>query len=115
MLAAVARRVERSIRVTDVFGRVGGEEFALLPETDIDGALQVAERIRAAVAAAGVSTAETVVDVTLSLGVASVSRFDTTIDTALQRADVALYDAKRTGRNRVRCAAAITRSMAQAA
>lgn len=111
VLAAVAKRISEVIRATDVFGRIGGEEFALLlPETGLPGAVTLAQRIRRVVAAEPVSTGQTVISVTASLGVACARRADASIDGPLDRADGALYDAKRAGRNCVRCAAAIAQA-----
>ena len=89
------------LRRPDQFGRFGGEEFvALLPETNQDEAMLVAERIRAEVAMAGAQPGCTV-----SIGVASSVPGEATIDTILSRADEALYGAKAAGRNCVRAAA----------
>ena len=96
-LAAVAKA---QLRRSDVLGRLGGEEFALLlPETGGDGALQVAERLREAVAAIPVAHADRSFAVTISLGVSSLLPGDTP-DRVLARADEALYAGKRSGRNR---------------
>jgi len=91
--------VDRS-RAGDVVARVGGEEFlALLPDTDLDGTVLVAERIRRLVAAMAVpKNHETV---TVSLGAAAWQRDDLDAASVLRRADTALYDAKEGGRNRV--------------
>jgi diguanylate cyclase (GGDEF)-like protein len=92
VLRAVAAVAARGLRALDVFGRFGGEEFlVILPDTDRAGALRVAERIRAAVAA------ET--RVTVTIGTAQSARDD--IAAVLARADRALYDGKAAGRNRV--------------
>lgn len=106
-LMAIARAVTSQLRVSDVLGRLGGEEFAiLLPNTDLAGARILAERVRDAVARAEVSGAElpdgraAAVRVTVSLGVAQL-RDDESWESLLQRADRALYAAKDLGRNRV--------------
>jgi diguanylate cyclase (GGDEF)-like protein len=92
VLRAVAAVAARGLRAVDVFGRFGGEEFlVLLPDTDHAGALRVAERIRAAVAA------ET--RVTVTVGVAYSTKEE--VAAVLARADRALYDGKAAGRNRV--------------
>ena len=72
--------------------------MALLPDTDLDGAVVVAEKIREAVEH---STAPTVGRVTISIGATQASAADAEMDIAVRRADAALYDAKRSGRNRV--------------
>jgi len=84
-------------------GRMGGEEFAvLLPETDATQSLNVAERLRKAVAATEIPLEDgTVVRLTVSTGIATANDSDITVDTLLQRADKALYEAKRSGRDKV--------------
>jgi diguanylate cyclase (GGDEF)-like protein/PAS domain S-box-containing protein len=105
VLKALVQVSWQTLRDVDVLGRLGGEEFAiLLPETDADHALQVAERLRQTVAAAKVPFDDGSIDFTVSIGAATLVDSDTDIDTFLNRADEALYEAKRTGRNRV-CAA----------
>jgi diguanylate cyclase (GGDEF)-like protein/PAS domain S-box-containing protein len=89
------------LRDTDVLARLGGEEFAvLLPETSIPGALAMAERLRLAIAQAdqGVPGLD---GVTSSLGVAQFKGGEESLHDLLERADHALYRAKRLGRNRV--------------
>lgn len=99
-------------RITDVAARIGGEEFALLlPETDQRGAVQLAQRLREAVAelhikelnAASGDSAERF-SVTTSVGVATVGDRSHDIDNVLNYADEALYKAKSSGRNAVCCA-----------
>ena len=99
-LALICLEVLRNV---DVVGRVGGEEFAiLLPETGLDGAMEVAERLREAIEKSAVVREEGVpLRVTVSIGVA-ILEDGTNLDTLLNRADAALYDAKHRGRNRVR-------------
>ena len=91
-----------TLRAQDIVGRIGGEEFAiLLPETGMSQAMEVAERLRQATAnfrlpmERGLS-----VQFTVSLGVASLTDADVNIDVFLSRADIALYEAKKNGRNR---------------
>ncbi|HYD55742.1 MAG TPA: GGDEF domain-containing protein [Burkholderiales bacterium] len=92
------------LRATDVAGRTGGEEFAMvLPETGLQDALATAERIRLAIAATPVPTDESPapIPVTVSIGVAALDASGGSLDDLLSRADGALYQAKRAGRNRV--------------
>jgi len=91
------------LREVDVAGRLGGEEFGIiLPETDAAQALQVADRVRQAVADASVALPQGgSVGITTSIGVATYSEADPDFDAVLARADRALYEAKRSGRDRV--------------
>ncbi|WP_158303991.1 sensor domain-containing diguanylate cyclase [Paramagnetospirillum magneticum] len=101
-IKALADVCTQIIRHEDVLGRMGGEEFAIvLTETDLDGALLVAERLRQAVAAIRIPAELGTVAFTTSIGVAERLEGDATIDTILSRADMALYSAKRSGRNKV--------------
>ena len=90
------------LREVDVFGRLGGEEFGImLPETDSEQAVQVADRVRQVIAEASVRLPQGgSVGVTASIGVATYSP-DDDVDAVLSRADRALYAAKRSGRDRV--------------
>ncbi|MBL0140990.1 MAG: diguanylate cyclase [Betaproteobacteria bacterium] len=99
-LAATCREV---LRTVDEVGRVGGEEFAiLLPETAIEGAIEVAERLRVAIGNAEVTRDEGVpLRISVSIGVAALAD-GTNLDTLMSQADSALYDAKHHGRNQVR-------------
>ena len=104
-LYQVARGIANAIhRPTDLASRYGGEEFiVVLPNTDRQGALQVAERIRAQIALLSIPHGSD--RVTISVGVATVVPQRGMIPTdLLQRADQALYTAKRRGRNRVEIA-----------
>lgn len=98
--------VHDNIRPTDFLFRLGGEEFCcLLPYTNTDAAFQVAQRIRCALEATGVQVAGMRVNVTVSIGIASTDAFGYDVDTLVRRADMAVYSAKRQGRNRVVIAA----------
>ncbi len=89
-------------RVTDIVARIGGEEFAiLLPETPIEAARVVAERLRENVESTPLLRDELELTVTISIGVAEVQPDMTGIVDLMKAADRALYEAKRTGRNRV--------------
>ncbi len=100
VLRAVAQTAARQIRAADCIGRFGGEEFILLlPNTDTLAGLMLAERLRAAIADLRVSTEQGEVAVTISAGVAGRQPADTVIERLIDRADQALYAAKRQGRN----------------
>jgi diguanylate cyclase (GGDEF)-like protein len=91
-----------SIRPTDFLFRIGGEEFCcLLPYTTTEQAHRVAERIRHQFEMTTVDIAGSPVKATTSLGIASTEAFGYELDTLMRRADMAVYAAKRSGRNRV--------------
>lgn len=101
-LREVAAAVRRTARVSDVPGRLGGEEFGLLlPETGVDEAVRVAERIRQEVGASSVEADGTAFAVTCSCGVAGRSPDTDDLDALMRVADEALYRAKKNGRDRV--------------
>jgi len=103
VLEEFGRRVKLNLRATDLAGRIGGEEFLLiLPETDMEGALLLAERLRAATGEHGFDLGTESLKVTCSLGVAQRTAEDRDGGALLARADGALYAAKRGGRDRVR-------------
>jgi len=103
VLREFALRLRRNIRGVDLACRFGGEEFVvLMPDTDFRQAQGVAERVRSAVAERGFELgAERSLPVTISVGLALNESQTDTPDIILKRADVALYRAKREGRNRV--------------
>lgn len=101
LMSVASVLMEETRTEIDVVGRVGGEEFMmLLPHTGLIGAAAVAERIRSRVAAAPVMFGDTAIPVTASLGVREFA-FEEDPEKFLIDADEALYEAKRTGRNRV--------------
>ena len=103
VLASVGAVLQSVLRTTDFAGRDGGEEFAiLLPDTAISTALEIAERVRAAVAE--ISLPGTDVSVTASIGVSGFPDHASTLERLERLADAALYVAKRQGRNRVEVA-----------
>jgi len=98
VLKAVARVLGQNAREADIVARYGGEEFVLiLPQTNLDGAAQIAERLRAAVE--GHEWPKRAV--TASFGVADLRLGEQSGTNLIARADGALYESKRTGRNRV--------------
>ena len=102
VLQEFGQRVKNNLRTTDMAGRIGGEEFLLiLPETDLEGALLLAERLRVATSGFAFELPTNPIEVTCSLGVAERSPEDRDGGALLARADGALYVAKRGGRNRV--------------
>lgn len=101
VIRSVADGIREQLRQTDVAGRLGGEEFAvLLPETSRDDATAIAERIRTAIDIRAVTHERGDIPFTVSVGVADLQPGGTLAD-LLVRADEALYRAKRSGRNRV--------------
>lgn len=89
------------MRKTDIFGRFGGEEFlALLPETALEVALTLAERVRRAVEAMKIDWQGSSIRISVSIGAASLEAGEP-LERAIARADTALYQAKDEGRNRV--------------
>ena len=91
-----------ALRNVDIFGRWGGEEFvALLPETDVEGAAIIAERLRKVVADNILMFNDQKINFTVSIGVAQYKDTEVSIDVPLSRADSAVYDAKKAGRNRI--------------
>lgn len=104
-LRAVAKMVMQQKRTSDVFGRLGGEEFGLLlPEVAQADALMVGQRLLAQCNTFAFSSEAGPYHVTFSGGVAQAASTDQTVDHILQRADRALYRAKHTGRNRLELA-----------
>ena len=103
VIRAVANGMRLSIKGRDTAARYGGEEFAvLLPETQLPGALQLAEQVRLTVARTRLRSPKHVgeIGVTISIGVAELNPGES-LENLIERADAALYRAKESGRNRV--------------
>ena len=100
ILKEIGSIIRANIREIDFAGRYGGEEFCvLLPDTDQDGANFAAERIRAAVESAMIQAYDVVVNTTLSIGVVTFPGSGKSVDELIDKADWALYRAKKKGRN----------------
>ncbi|HUG35113.1 MAG TPA: diguanylate cyclase [Anaerolineales bacterium] len=102
VLQEFARLCMESVREIDLVGRYGGEELLILmPETELERAVIVAERLRLNIAGHPISTPGTDIQVTTSIGVATRDQNTAELDTLVARADQAMYIAKHLGRNRV--------------
>ncbi|MCK9387388.1 MAG: diguanylate cyclase [Sulfuritalea sp.] len=102
MLKHFAALMRDELRKIDSVGRIGGEEFAIiLPGANLDEAGVFAERLRQKVATTPLTLDGQVISITVSIGIAAMRATDANADTALIRADEALYRAKENGRNRV--------------
>jgi two-component system cell cycle response regulator len=109
VLREFAVRIRKSIRGIDLACRYGGEEFVIvMPETDLTVAGMIAERLRRSIAGEtfAVNKGTKRIDVTISVGLATLDRKGEPVADVLKRADTALYRAKHDGRNRVVSAAA---------
>lgn len=102
VLQRLTQVMRESLRKIDIFGRLGGEEFAvLMPQTDEQQARHAAERLREAVQQSRVVIAQGEVTFTVSIGIQALSTEADTLDLLMKRADEALYQAKEGGRNQV--------------
>jgi diguanylate cyclase (GGDEF)-like protein len=100
-ISSVAKQISVLTRTIDGTARIGGEEFVvILPDTDLIGAMAVAERIRMGIQNLILETVKGTLQLTISAGVAS-RRDGETYSELFDRADTALYESKRLGRNRV--------------
>jgi diguanylate cyclase (GGDEF)-like protein len=101
VLVECVQACRERLRASDIFGRIGGEEFAVvLPHTGAADAMKVAETLRSSLAEQQVPLADAPLSITASFGVSTLDRSVGDIDELLRRADVALYIAKDAGRNR---------------
>ncbi len=103
ILKLFAAVVVNNLRISDLSGRIGGEEFAALLPCSLEEGVLVAERVREAFETSGIVCDEGPVDTTVSIGVAG-GPAGTELEVLLAAADTALYQAKRGGRNRVEAA-----------
>lgn len=102
VIRLLATTAKKTLRQTDLFGRLGGEEFAaFLGNTDEKGAIIVAERVRVAFLEAARMVDGLAIGATVSIGVTFTTNYKDEVDALLARADEALYEAKNSGRNRV--------------
>ncbi|WP_157108228.1 sensor domain-containing diguanylate cyclase [Azoarcus olearius] len=102
VLRALATVPDSVLRTSDLFARFGGEEFAIvLPETDCKGAMEVGQRLLAAFRECEVPHDGQVLRFTVSIGLSVIGPADASLEALLQRADLALYRAKESGRDRL--------------
>jgi diguanylate cyclase (GGDEF)-like protein len=104
-LVLVSKTLANILRKSDILGRLGGEEFAVsLPNTSIEGAKMVAEKMRESIENLEFNSRQnSKVELRISIGVAMMNNNDNSLEDLLQRADEALYKAKNSGRNQVIC------------
>jgi diguanylate cyclase (GGDEF)-like protein len=103
VLQVIAELLQKMVREIDVVARIGGEEFAfVLPETDREEAVNMAERLRQGIAKTTVTHDERQMQITASFGVSSSLVENETLETMLTKADDALFMAKKKGRDQVR-------------
>ncbi len=102
VLAVLGDICRSELRENDFIGRMGGEEFAIcLAETSNTSAQEVAERLREAIECTPITTETNVINISISIGFTEVLKTDQAFSNALDRADQALYRAKKAGRNKV--------------
>ena len=102
VLRKLADICHQSVRETDLLARYGGEEFVLiLPNTHLERALEIAERLRKGVETTAFDDGKNKVHITISIGITCEHNQEISFDAALKNADKALYQAKHEGRNRI--------------
>ena len=102
VLKTISQLLKNCIRETDTLGRYGGDEFSiLLPETDLKQTLEIAERIKDLINKTVIEIDQNQISTTLSVGISSINKVTTDFSQLLLTADMALYDAKNGGRNRI--------------
>ena len=102
MLQHISRLMRNDLRRVDSIGRIGGEEFSILmPDTDVQAATTFAERLRKKIEITPLLDGERSIPITISIGITQIHAEDRSAESVFERADVALYRAKNSGRNRV--------------
>ncbi len=102
VLQYVTKTCLEQLRETDVFGRIGGEEFLVIfPHTNIDDTYKIAQRLRKAIESLQVGHIAHNLKVSISGGCSQLENIDASIHELIARADNALYEAKQCGRNRI--------------
>ena len=102
ILIAVVKDIEKIIRESDIFARFGGEEFTLLlNDTELNGAVVIAEKIRVIIEEKTFLYITTSINITVSIGIAELNQQNRSIEELYKEADKQLYKAKEEGRNRV--------------
>ncbi|MDM8536178.1 GGDEF domain-containing protein [Desulfobacterales bacterium HSG17] len=103
VLSSIAQKCLAGLRNSDIFGRYGGEEFIIfLPETDCDGGMETAEKIRQSIASQAIPTDQGDLDITISMGLSCYTpQKPLSVDELIKQADDALYQAKENGRNQL--------------
>ena len=102
LLILLVKNIQNQLRDTDIFARFGGDEFiALLPETSEQSAIEVAERICKSIANTPLGVGSKSIKITVSIGVTSIPNGGQSLDSLVDSADKAMYQAKKQGRDRV--------------
>ena len=102
VLMELGKESVKTLRTSDVIGRLGGEEFIVaMPETDVEEAFAVAERLRRKLSQMRISTPHGLISFSVSIGLAQMESVDTSLSQLVKKADEAMYVAKGTGRNKV--------------
>jgi diguanylate cyclase (GGDEF)-like protein len=105
VLKAFSKKISGILRDSDFIGRIGGEEFAIaLPDTSMNSAKKMAERIRKEIAEHTIQYKNKSINFTVSIGISKLMLDEKSIAEAFSRADSALYQAKNSGRDKVRVA-----------
>ena len=104
VISTIAKLMIENTRTVDYIGRIGGEEFAILmPNTDMESAYQISDRLRENISKHKMILDNKAIQITISIGLSYLTDKDKNIHTLLKRADTALYEAKENGRNQVCC------------